>query len=110
MTFNEQKLTLGEMKNYLSEWFAHELVSKTIAGKYDSFERIYQLFEEGSNKVIFEHVFGISQFDTLDAIVSTAGIKDEELRGVVEQCIGLDRQMEQYKKQEEAQAVKQKGE
>ena len=101
----EQKLKLSEMKNYLSEWFAGDLVSKTVMGKYDTYERIYQLYEEGrEHEIVFEHIFGVNQLESPDAIVSTKGIKNEELRGVVEQCIMLDAQIEAYRKTDEEKA------
>ena len=98
----EQKIELQKMKEYLSEWFAGDLISKTSLGRYDSYERIYQIFEEGNEKdIIFEHVFGVSQLESPNAIVSTAGIKDEQLRGVVEQSIMLDAQIEAYRRENE---------
>lgn len=111
MKNKEEVIALGKMKDYLSEWFAGPLKSKTVLGKYDSYERIYQLFEEGSEEsIVFEHVFKADQLESEDALVSTAGIKEEELRGLIEQCIGLDRQIEEYKNAKAKPNIAQKGE
>lgn len=95
-------MTLGEMKNYLSEWFLGTNF-KIVAGAYDTFDRKVVISEEGSGDLIFEHTFTVKDFVTDDAIVSTSSIINEELRGLVEQCYRLDKQLEECKKERESQ-------
>ena len=92
------QMSLGEMKNYIAEWFLGTN-SKIVAGAYDTFERKVVITEEGSEKVIFEHNFTVRDFVTDDAIVSTSGILDDELRGLVAQCYRLDKQLEETQKE-----------
>lgn len=92
----EQKIKLIEMKQYLGEWFFFGTTSKIVPGKYDSGERTYQILDATSDEVIFEHLLGIDVIDDENALVSTNGIKNEELRGLIEQSIELDKQIAYY--------------
>ena len=61
-------------------------------------KRSYSILETDTKEVVFEHKFVGNNDDVSDLIVSTAGIKNEELRGLVEQCWRLDQQIEECKK------------
>ncbi len=111
----EQKIKLADLKCYLSEWFFMGVTSKVKPVNYDSYNRLYQILDTYSDELLFEHLFGVDTIDMENAEVSTAGIKNQELRGLVEQSIALDNQIEFYKKRDEAQkqqsqSNKQKGE
>lgn len=95
------QMSLGEMKNYISEWFLG-INTKIVAGAYDTFDRKYVITEEGSGNVIFEHTFKVQDFVTDDAMVSTSGILDDELRGLIAQCHRLDKQLAELDKNKES--------
>ena len=85
---------MSKLKEYISEWFLD--VSSTIElGKYDSFERIYNLYDVSSSELIFKQTLKVSDIDVEKSLASTSGIINDELRGLVEQCIALDKQMEE---------------
>ena len=96
------QMTLGEMKNYIAEWFLGTN-SKIVAGAYDTFERKVVITEDSSAEVVFEHNFTVKDFITDDAIVSTADILDDELRGLVAQCYRLDKQLEETMNEKKSQ-------
>ena len=91
---SEVNMTLGEMKNYLSEWFLN-ISSKVELGSYDTFERRVVITEPESGEILFTRSFGVDELVTNDVLVSTSGIVNDELRGLIEQCHRLDKQIEQ---------------
>ena len=93
----EQILELSKLKQYISEWFL-DIHSTIELGKYDSFDRIYKIYDSTSSNLVYLHTFKVSEMLDESAKVSTSGIIDEELRGLVEQCIMLDKQLEENKK------------
>lgn len=86
----EIKMSLSELKKYLSEWIAGDLQSSVEAGKYDSFEKIYKLKSECDGEVLFSQKFGCNEVIDENTAVSTNGIVDDELRGLIVQCRCLD--------------------
>ena len=99
-----RKLKLKEMENYIFEWFYR--CKSEVCGLTDSSdELIYRITDLSSNKVVYSRQLKHGEYSE-DAVVSTEGIIDEEFRGLIEQCIDLDRQLEQSI----AASAKQKGE
>lgn len=96
--FTEQTLELSKLKTYIGEWFL-DISSSIEPGKYDSYERIYKIYDTSSSELVYTHTFGGAEMVDESAMVSTSGIINEELRGLVEQCITLDKQLEESKKQ-----------
>ena len=86
-------MTLGEMKNYISEWFSFPGV-KMIADGNDASNRKVVIIEEKSGKVVFEYAFTDNEPVTDETLVSTSGILNEELRGLIAQGYMLDKMIE----------------
>ena len=99
-----RKLPIKEMEKYVSEWF-NRCKSDASALIDTPDEVIYRITDLSSNKVVYFHQFKAGEYSD-DAVISTDGIINEELRGLVEQCIDLDRQLEESI----AASIKQKGE
>ena len=97
----EQKLTIAGLKNYLNEWFLGTMsLAMLIDGNSDSFH--YIIIETTNNEVIYQTTYKQNEYKGDDqTICSTAGIVDDELRGLVEQCIALDKQMAEHNKQKD---------
>ena len=102
-TNNAINMTLGEMKRYLSEWFLGTNF-KIVAGEYDTFNRQVVITEENSDLVLFARDFDVKELITDESIVSTDCIKNDELRGLVEQCYRLDKQLEEIEKEKASKA------
>lgn len=93
MEVREQKLTISGIRKYLDEWFAGTMsMGLLIDGRDDAFR--YVIVETTKGDVVFETIFNKFDYKGEDeTICSTAGIVNEELRGMVEKCILLDKQM-----------------
>jgi len=91
-------MTSEEMFQRLSEWFFQLMSVVVLLEDEEENKRSYSILETDTKEVVFEHKFVGNNDDVGDLIVSTAGIKNEELRGLVEQCWRLDQQIEEYKK------------
>lgn len=93
MEIKEQKLTITGLRNYLDEWFLGTMsLGMLVDGSNDSFH--FLIIETTNNDVIFETIYKKDEYKGEDeTICSTSGIVDEELRGLVEQCIALDKQL-----------------
>lgn len=94
-----ESLPLKDMEKYILEWLVEPKVEiAEVVGHGD--EEAYTIYQR--EEPIYLHIFKKGEYSE-DAIVTTAGIYNDELRGMVEQCIRLDRQIESSKTQTPAQ-------
>lgn len=109
MKNREQKLTISALRNYLDEWFNGTMsLAMSVDGRDDIFN--FLIVNSFNGEVIFSTIYDNHEYSNEDeAICSTSGIVNEELRGIIEKCIMLDKQVESLKKAE-ANSKNQKGE
>lgn len=99
----EVKMPLSEMKRYIGEWIFGDLQSSIEVGGYDSFEKIFKLRSEHDGELCFSQKFGFNEVVDDSTLVSTNGVVDEELRGLIVQCFSLDEQLNALNKNSQTQ-------
>ena len=101
MEIKEQKLTITGLRGYLNEWFNGTMSMGLLNdGNNETFN--FVIVETTNQSVIYSCCFKNNEYKGEDeTICSTAGIVNEELKGLVEQCIALDKQMAEYKAKEQ---------
>lgn len=112
MEIKEQKLQYNDMLKYIGEWY-NICLPHFEFGDNGSDTVIFAVSDFNSGEVIFEQTLNLSEYsskksDEIDfqadkeeieknikdnAIFSTKGILNEELRGLIEQCVALDKQL-----------------
>ncbi len=102
MANKEQKLTITGLRSYLNEWFDGTLSMGLLNGKNnESFN--FVIVESKNHNLIYSCNFKDNEYRGEDeTICSTAGIIDEEFRGVIEKCIALDKQIAEYREKEQS--------
>lgn len=103
-------MSFSQIKDYLGEWYydAHFSTIEKPAG-YDTAKKFCILREERTGEEVFVWMTDIGTPITEDTMVSTAGIVGDELRGLIEQCYHLDKQIKANETQNTQTAI-QKGE
>ena len=100
MKTTEQQIPLIKMHQYLSEWTTNgkPVTHSLTFDEKDSKKRIYRIYiSKITDEPVFEQEMDMITPISFSTIVSTASIKDEEFRGVIEKCIMLDKQIEEIK-------------
>lgn len=89
-----RNLTLSKLRDYIDEWVMSTMSLKMlIDGNPDAFH--YMIVYEPSKEVVFSQDYKNSEFtDEENTMCSTTGIVNEDLRGLVEQAIDIDRELE----------------
>lgn len=87
-------LTQSEMKKYVQEWIPN-LSTMIYVSNIKTDEADLKMIDVSNGELIFSQHLKQSKISEKDKVVSTSGIIDEELRGLIEQCISLDRQLEE---------------
>ena len=96
MEIREQKLTIAELEKYLGEWINGIMPVKSQENGGRLVE--YVVIEPTGCSLVYSCVFNANEYKGEEkTICSTAGIANEELRGLIEQCIALDRQLNESK-------------
>ena len=97
METKEQKLTISELRKYIDEWFSGTISLVILKNSsYDSFDFIIK--ETTNGNVIFSSKYKYNDYYGEDkTMCSTAEIINAERRGLIEQCIELDKQLAKNK-------------
>lgn len=92
MAFKEQKLTMAELEKYISEWISGIMPVKSSEQNGEVIE--YLIIEPTGCSVVYSCLFNKEDYKGDDkTICSTACITNEELRGLIEKTIELDKQL-----------------
>lgn len=98
-TKQPRELTLEDMEKYVCEWLADPKIEIAKVVGHDT-EEAYTISQ--GETVEYLTIFKKGECKR-DSIVTTAGVINDELRGCIEQCIDLDRQLEELRKQRASQ-------
>ena len=91
----EAIMPYGKIKEYLSEWYYEPQFSVSVQpGEYDSGKIFHVVKENYSGDIVFVWQTGMAERFDENTMVSTSGIVGDELRGLIEQCYDLDKQLE----------------
>ena len=106
----DEMISLGEMRKHLKEWSVDGLREEVSDIDFEDYDKAISIYDKVTGEHMFYGIFeyGIPISD--DAKVYMIGIRNEELRGLIKQCIELDKQIESYKDQNQAKVPTQKGE
>jgi len=108
----DKELTLGEMRQYLSEWYTDGLAEHTTTFSevyFEDYDREFTINDATTEQPVFRAVFH-RDFPINDkAKVYLSGVVDEELRELIGKCIELDDQIAKANAQNN-QTPSQKGE
>ena len=101
MALKEQKLTMAELEKYISEWISGIMPVKSAEQNGEVIE--YLIIEPTGCSIVYSCRFNSEEYKGEEnTICSTAGITNDELRGLIEKCISLDKQMLESKAKTES--------
>ncbi len=106
MDYSKKNITmsLGKMRNLISEWFNGATDKIIISGAYDSYDRKYVIFDRNNaDNVLLEKIFKVDELISDESKISTKNILNDEFRAMIVQCYCLDKQIEESKRQNEKQ-------
>lgn len=109
----EAVMPYKKMKEYLSEWYYEPQFSVSVKpAEYDSSKIFHVVTENYSGEVVFVWQTEMAEMFNDETMVSSTGIVGDELRGLIEQCFDLDKQLEADLNKDENQnlTISQKGE
>lgn len=89
----DKELTLGEMRNYLLEWYTDgiaEHITKFDEVYFEDYDRAMTIKDAKSENDIFYAVFHRGDAIDDNAIVYLSGVRNQELRDLIGKCINFD--------------------
>lgn len=90
-------ITLKEMRNYLTEWFANELKEEIVNIDYQGYKKAL-LIKDDANQSVFYAPFRADETISDSSKVFLSGIANNELRELIQKCIELDEQIAEARK------------
>ena len=91
----DKELTLGEMRNYLLEWYTDGIAEHTTKFDevyFEDYDRSMTIKDAKTEKDVFYAVFRRSVPINDNSKVYLSGVVDEELRELIGKCIDFDTQ------------------